>query len=211
MKISKMDKYIKSNIKDSYNKNAHMRNHNFIENWKEQEILKVLAKVDMKKELKLLDLGAGNGIYAKYFKDKGIDVSCIDLSEEMINLCLKKELKAKVMDFYDLKFDESSFDIVWSLNTLLHVSKENIEKVLKQIKKVLKPNGIFYLGMYGGENFEGIWKDDSYYPQRFFSFYEDSLIKEIVGKYFDIVGFDSIDIENRHSKFQSIISIKIKI
>jgi len=201
-----MDDKIKTLIKESYNNNAGARDKSEIEPWKVKELNKVLSKIDGENNSTLLDLGAGSGVYGKYFENNGLEVTCIDLSSGMIKLCKEKGLYAHIMDFYNLEFEENSFDVIWSLNTLLHVPKKSIEKIFKNIKRVLKPNGLFYLGLYGGDDFEGIWEEDFYEPKRFFSFYKDEMIKELVQKYFEIESFESVKVDNRHMRFQSILA-----
>jgi Holliday junction resolvasome RuvABC ATP-dependent DNA helicase subunit len=49
------------------------------------------------------------------------------------------------------------------------------------------------MGVYGGYNFEGAWDEDPYSPNRFFSFYQDEEIKEVVSKEFEIIRFDIVD------------------
>jgi ubiquinone/menaquinone biosynthesis C-methylase UbiE len=53
---------------------------------------------------KILDLGYGPGRDAICFQNKGFDVTCVDISTEMIKLCKEKGLKAFVMDFENLDF-----------------------------------------------------------------------------------------------------------
>lgn len=203
-----MDENIKKTIKESYNKNSKHRDKTEIELWKINELKKVLSIIDDKHNCSILDMGSGNGLYGKYFENNGLDVTCIDLSTNMINLCKQKGLKALEMDFYDLKFKDEEFNVVWSLNTLLHVPKSSIKSVLKGIDRVLKKQGCFYMGLYGGETFEGIYEDDFYKPQRFFTFYEDEEIILIVKEFFDVISFESIKVENRRMRFQSILMKK---
>jgi SAM-dependent methyltransferase len=49
-------------------------------------------------------LGYGPGRDAICFQNKGFDVTCVDISTEMIKLCKEKGLKAFVMDFENLDF-----------------------------------------------------------------------------------------------------------
>lgn len=200
-----MDKDIKKIIRSSYTANAASRDRQEIESWKIQELDKLLSNYENPVNKRLLDLGAGNGLYGAYLRDKGFNVTCIDLSPGMIDLCVKKGLNAMEMDFYNLKFEDNSFDTIWSLNTLLHVPKKSLHKVLKETKRVLKADGVFYIGIYGGKSFEGILEDDFYEPKRFFAFYEDSELKCELEKYFDIVSFKSSNLEDRDYIFQSII------
>jgi SAM-dependent methyltransferase len=110
-----------------------------------------------------------------------------------------------IMDFYHLGFREASFDAIWALNCLLHVSKKDLRKVLQGIKTVLKPRGLFYLGMWGGIEFEGVWENDSYIPQRFFAFYPDQRLQAVVADFFEVLYFRPISIEGRELHFQSMI------
>lgn len=200
-----VDEAIKNNLGLSYNYNADYREKSEIQTWKISEINKFLSYMGKKEGLNLLDLGAGAGKQAKLFMDKGIDVTCIDISEEMVRLCKERGLKAYVMDFYNLVFSNKTFDAVWSMNTLLHVPKNSIGKILKNVNRVLKPNGNFYLGLYGGHKFEGIWEEDFYNPKRFFAFYEDDEIKEIVKDFFEIIEFVIIPLGKNKPYYQSFV------
>ncbi|WP_241494640.1 class I SAM-dependent methyltransferase [Bacillus coahuilensis] len=156
---------------------------------------------------RLLEIGAGTGKDSLYFKEQGLTTFSTDISSEMIKLCRDKGLNAAVMSFYNLDFPNHHFDSIWSLNCLLHVPKEDIRGVLNEIKRVLKPSGLFYLGVYGGENSEGIWEDDPYTPKRFFSFYDDASLKELLSELFIIENFEVVpkDIVGGKFHFQSVI------
>ncbi len=143
----------------------------------------------------MLDLGAGSGVMAKYFVDGGMNIMCVDLSRSMVELCTEQGLKAQVMDFYDLTFDDNCFDCVWSMNTLLHVPKSDIHVVLKEVKRVLKDDGIFYLGLYGGKSSEGIYEEDTYEPKRFFACYTMDELIEILKAYFEVVICEEVVLE----------------
>lgn len=203
------DENIKENLKQSYDEKIDYRENREMQTWKIHEINKILNYMEKEEKRNLLDLGSGPGKQGKIFKDKGIDVTCIDISEEMVKACRERGLKSYVIDFYNLSFEKETFDAAWAMNTLLHVPKNSINEVLQNIKKILKTNGIFYLGLYGGYDFEGIWEDDFYEPKRFFAFYNDKKVKEIVSKYFDIIEFNIIQIEERKPHYQSLILRKI--
>jgi SAM-dependent methyltransferase len=153
----------------------------------------------------ILDLGSGPARDAPYFCNNGFDIVCVDLSKEMIRICVEHNLNSAVMDIENLGFFDNSFEAVWAMNSLLHIPKVKFESVLSDIKRILKPGGLFYLGLYGGHDFEGIWEDDFYTPKRFFSFYTDDNLKKLVSSYFDIIEFNKILLENRETDFQSLI------
>ena len=137
----------------------------------------------------------------------GINVICIDLSPEMIKFCRQKGLSAFVMDMVNLDFPPNSFEAVYSLNSLLHVPKAEFRSVLENIKRILAPSGLFYLGVYGGdEEFEGVWEKDSYNPKRFFSFKTDETIQKTTAEVFEPLYFKRIEVSgNYHLHFQSLI------
>ena len=144
----------------------------------------------------------------------GLKVTCIDMSPEMIKLCQKKGLSAYVMDMTYLDFPSNSFEAVYSLNNLLHIPKAETRTVLENIKRVLAPTGLFYLGVYGAdsEEFEGVWEKDSYNPKRFFSFKTDETIQKITAEIFELLYFKSITVDgNSHLHFQSLILQKPEV
>lgn len=198
---------IQQNITDSYNKNAIERNSFSLPIWKVKEREIFLRKLIKDKCCNLLEIGAGPGKDSLYFKEQGLNTISTDISPEMVKLCLEKGLDAKVMNFANLDFPDNQFDSIWALNCLLHVSKADIKNVLLELKRVLKRNGLFYMGVYGGENHEGIWEGDHYSPKRFFSFFEDDSIKELVSEFFTIEYFHVVPKEtvNGVYHFQSII------
>jgi len=200
-----MDYEMKINFAKIYDRYAQDRDKRGPATWKIQERDHFLALLKEEQKKTLLEIGAGTGRDSKFFKDSGLKVISTDMSFEMVRLCRKKELTAFVMDFYNLEFLEESFDAVWALNCLLHAPKKELPKVLKGIRAVLKPTGLFYMGVYGGTEFEGIWEDDFYRPKRFFSFYSDQRIKEVVADFFAILYFKTIPLEKGEPHFQSMI------
>ncbi|WP_096154879.1 MULTISPECIES: class I SAM-dependent methyltransferase [Bacillus] len=196
----------KDSLLEAYNNKASERNTTEVEGWKAIERNEFLAKLN--KKGKLLEIGAGPGHDGKFFLEQGLEVTCIDLSPEMVQKCTEKGLNAKVMSFDEMSFEDNSFDYVWALNCLLHVPKNELDKVLKEIKRVLKPGGLLYYGVYGGKNSEGVWENDFYEPKRFFSFFGNEEIVEFVGEYFELVSFKGIPKEvigNSDLNFQSMV------
>jgi hypothetical protein len=74
-----------------------------------------------------------------------------------------------------------------------------------EINRVLKPDGIFYLGIYGGEDSEGIWENDWCDPKRFFAFRSDAIIQSLVKKYFELMYFKIIQLDKGNHHFQFLI------
>lgn len=96
---------------------------------------------------KVLEIGCGCGEASVYFAKQGADVIATDLSQGMCDLtqkvarCHNVKLSTQGgVSCENLPFDTSAFDIVYAANVLHHV---DIEKTLREIKRVLKPDGIF--------------------------------------------------------------------
>lgn len=200
-----MDLQFKESLKNSYNENAKLRNLLSIEPWKMKEIDYFVSSVKKGEQTRILDLGAGTGQHSLYMKEMGLDVTSIDLSSTMIENCLQKGLKAYEMDFYNLTFEDHRFDNVWAMNTLLHVPKKEFIEVLKEIRRVMKPEGTFYLGVYGGYNSEGIWEEDSCNPKRFFSFYDEETMTEKVSQVFELQEFRTIHLDGTKLNYQALL------
>lgn len=197
---------LKNNLIVSYNKYAQERDAHKKEAWKIEERATFLTLLQSTDKRSLLEMGAGPGHDSKFFQDTGLTVTCIDLSPEMVKLCQKKGLSAQVMDMTDLNFPPDSFDAVYALNSLLHIPKADFRIVLKNVKKVLKPSGLFYLGVYGSDvESEGVREQDTYDPKRFFSFHTDAGIQKITSELFVLQYFKRIPTTGDDLHFQSLI------
>jgi SAM-dependent methyltransferase len=154
----------------------------------------------------LLEIGAGTGEDSVYFQDEGLDVVAVDLSPEMVARCRAKGLEAYARDFLRLGFDPDSFDAVYAMNCLLHVPNADLAEVLRAVRTVVKPGGLFFVGLWGGESSEGVSSPDRYKPPRFFSFRTDTEIFDFARESFEVVDFHTVDEEGKH--FQSLTLVR---
>ncbi|CAM3763890.1 class I SAM-dependent methyltransferase [Cohnella lubricantis] len=200
-----MESVEKMILKQAYNNHAEHRDRSGIEPWKWEERERFLLQAKQEGRESVLEIGAGPGRDSLYLQSQGLDVTSTDLSEEMIRLCREKGLRARVMDFYELDFPDASFDAVFALNCLLHVPKAKLDGVLREIRRVLKPNGLFFCGVYGGEESEGIWEKDDYEPKRFFAMYEDEAIQRIAQGQFGLEDFHTVEMGPGRPHFQSML------
>ncbi|HEY6074724.1 MAG TPA: class I SAM-dependent methyltransferase [Anaerolineales bacterium] len=172
-----------------YDKYALERDSNPIRDWKIAERSGFLTLLQREGKRSLLELGSGTGRDGQFFQANGLEVTCIDLSPAMVELCRQKGLNALVMDMTEIDLPDGAFDAVYSWNSLLHLAKKEIPKVLREMDRLLKPGGLGLIGVFGGYDFEGIYADDQYTPKRFFSFFTDEAVQEKVGSFFDILAF----------------------
>jgi SAM-dependent methyltransferase len=154
----------------------------------------------------LLEIGAGTGQDSVFFADAGLDVTAVDLSPEMVRKCREKGLSAAVRDVKHLDFPPESFDAVYTLNCLLHVPNADLPEALSAIRTVLRPGGLLFVGLWGGESSEGVRPDDEQEPKRFFSFRSDEELFGYLSRSFEVVDFHTISDEGHH--FQSATLVR---
>jgi SAM-dependent methyltransferase len=175
--------------------------------WKVEERAAFLDRLRVTEARTLLEVGCGTGQDSVYFQQQGLEVTAVDLSSSMVERTRAKGIKADVRDVLDLGFPESSFDSVYSLNTLLHVPNADLGAALTSIRAVLAPGGLFYLGVFGGEQEEGIAPEDQHVPPRFFSFRSDRQILEYAARVFDVLDFHVYD-DHAGIRFQALTLVR---
>ncbi|MCD6321648.1 MAG: class I SAM-dependent methyltransferase, partial [Clostridiales bacterium] len=152
-----------------YNEYANHREETVKSEWKVELRDKVAQHFVESDVSSLLEIGCGTGQDSLFFMEKGIKVKAIDISAANIDYCIKKGINAQVMNLYNMNFENNTFDSVYAMNCLLHVPVKNLPEVLREIKRVIKPGGILFVGNYGGDH-EGNRKFRDQKLSRFFSF-----------------------------------------
>ncbi|WNQ12637.1 class I SAM-dependent methyltransferase [Paenibacillus aurantius] len=192
-------------MREAYNRMARERDRSELQEWKIVERSRYLSKLQEEKRGRLLEIGAGTGRDSLFFQEAGLQVTSADLSEEMVALCREKGLDARVMDFYRLDFAEEAFEAVYALNCLLHVPKKDLPDVLAEIRRILVPGGLFFMGVYGGVDSDGVWEKDTYELKRYFSMYPDDDLTAVVKKVFEVEEFRTVSLGEGTPHFQSLI------
>lgn len=113
----------------------------------------VLKHLEIKPTDIILDVGCGGGINIKRMAESAKKVYGIDYSIESVNVStqINEELIEKGIveisegNVLDLPFEEGSFDIVTAFETVYFWP--DIENAFGEVKRVLKPGGIFLIGM----------------------------------------------------------------
>ena len=189
---------IKDNIKKYYDKEAELRNSKSVKaDWKirVREDFCDLVKRENKKTL--LELGAGAGDDSLFFMDNGLAVTAVDISGEMVRNCREKDIEAYELDFYSLSSLGRKFDCVYAINTLLHVPKSDLPHVLNGINSVLNADGLFYMGLYGGQDVEEeVVESEVSDTPRFYAFHSESYLKTTLERHFHILSFETIDVSS---------------
>jgi ubiquinone/menaquinone biosynthesis C-methylase UbiE len=125
---------------------------------KPQEDIARLAKKWKKEGIKkILDLGCGSGRHVVYFAKHGIKIAKKWLKEEGLNA------KLKIGDIYKkLPYENNFFDAIICIRTLNHGKIEWIRKAIKEMYRVLKPNGYVFVTVHKHVGKKHIPKDKLY-------------------------------------------------
>ncbi|MBP8987027.1 MAG: class I SAM-dependent methyltransferase [Spirochaetes bacterium] len=105
----------------------------------------------VKTDEQILDLGCGWGRVLKPVRSITRNAVGLDISQQMLiaakNHCNYHHLPTPLVggDGTSLPFKDNTFDTVYSLLVLQHLSKDNGKKVIKEIHRVLKPGGAAYI------------------------------------------------------------------
>ncbi len=105
-----------------------------------QSKIKVLDALgfELKKNMKILDFGCGDGDLVQGLLDLGFDAQGVDIQDSS---ALDSDHYKKIdTDTYRIPYDDNYFDYVFSTSVFEHV--QNTEEALKEIFRVLKPGGI---------------------------------------------------------------------
>lgn len=105
-----------------------------------------------KKGEKLLDIGCGFGELLKLAKEKGWDVYGLDISKYLKNY-IDKEIANSIYygELLENKYKSDYFDVIVLGHVLEHMRNPLI--VLREINRILKPNGLLFIAVPNVENY----------------------------------------------------------
>ena len=116
-------------------------------------------KMNLKGNMKILEVGCGNGrLWKKNMQriKSNLDITLTDIEDKMIEatkeeLWDKKEMfKFDVVDVCNLPYENESFDVIIANHMLYHV--KDIEKGLEEIYRVLKDDGSLFISTVGQDH-----------------------------------------------------------
>ncbi len=106
----------------------------------------------LKKDAKILEVGAGTGRYSIALAKEGYNVTAVELVEHNLDILQKnggniENLEAFQGDALDLsRFEDGSFDITLVLGPMYHLyDSQDVNKALDEAIRVTKENGVILL------------------------------------------------------------------
>lgn len=111
----------------------------------------------------VLDLGCGAGEYTAYFSTVGARAVGCDGSRNMLAIARKKYpgclFKLADIEKKPLPYPSREFDLVFS--NLVFMDIADIESPLREVRRVLKPGGIFYMTIVHPAFYDAEWVPDA--------------------------------------------------
>lgn len=106
---------------------------------------KVLSSIEITNGKKILDIACGWGELLALAKEKGLEVSGIDISKTAIKLA-KKRINGgnlQIAQAEKLPFKENTFDYIVCIGSLEHF--DSPQKALKEMSRVIRPSGKIFI------------------------------------------------------------------
>jgi ubiquinone/menaquinone biosynthesis C-methylase UbiE len=148
----------------------------------------------VKKNYKMLEVAAGNGWASFSLIKKGFDVVITDKEDFRIKQIkensekIGKKVKIVQCDAEKLPFPNSSFDLIFCIDSLHHMDPQ---KVLKEIRRVLKPRGKVIITEKNYLN-PMTWIGDKIF-NLFYDIEEKTFTKSQITSFLKEVGFKTIE------------------
>jgi len=149
-----------------------------------------------------LDLGCGIGQFTKRFMAYGYDVISSDISKIALNKV--KEFNNNIIKCdmrKSLPFEDNKFDVVFANLSIHYFSDKETKKLMNEIKRILKTDGLFIGSVNGIQGYEYI-KDTAKEIDYHYYFNKGKYIRlfdvDDVKKYLNI--FDLLKVEEKETK-----------
>lgn len=156
-----LEQKIKKQYMNSSNISARIMLHNEYSHNTQGWFEWVYDQCEIKKGEKILELGCGSGALwsRNVCRLPQVKIMLTDISSGMIkdvskNLGADKHFKYQVMDAHYINADDEIYDVVIANHLLFYL--EDLDKVLKEIKRVIKPGGRLICSTYGKEHMREI-------------------------------------------------------
>ena len=148
-----------------------------------------------------LDLGCGIGQYSKWFMEHNYEVVSSDISNIALDKVKKFNNNIVNIDMRDnLPFEDNKFDVVFANLSIHYFSDIDTKKLISEIQRILKYDGLFIGSVNGIQGLEKI-KDTAQELEHHFYYNKDKYIRlfdvEDVRKYLN--DFNIIKIEERET------------
>ena len=147
--------------------------------------------LDIVKNKKVIDIASGTGYGTNLLASNAKNITGIDISEKAV-LNSKKEYVQDNLNYLigsveNIPFDDNTIDVVVSFETIEHISEELQVKFLKEVKRVLKDDGIFIVSTPEKHHYSDIRNYSNEFHIK--EFYEKEF-QDFLNNYFSNINFN---------------------
>ncbi len=129
---------------------------------------------------KVLDLGSGSGRDALLLRERGANVLCVDASKEMVAITQELGFESVMSTFANYDYPNRHFGGAWAYTSLIHIPKDEAEKIIRAIYATLKTGGVFAIGVIEGDSAEMVERDTMPNCSRYFKKYRRNELRDLV-------------------------------
>lgn len=173
-------------------------------------VFSAFGKVSDRSQCRLLEVGCGAGNNVWFMAREGFSAAGIDGSNSAIDYARERLAKEglsadlRVGNFAHLPWDDQSVDGAIDRGAITHNRRADIENTLDEIKRVLKPHGLFFSQFFSWEDGgrllgrdlgDGCYGDftGGYFENVGRTFFADrDMVEELFGSRFEIVSAEHV-------------------
>ncbi len=99
------------------------------------------------------DIGCGPGHVARYLNERGVHICGLDLSAQMVERAktLNSGIEFYQKDMNALDVPDGSWAGIVAFYSLIHIPRDQIVETFRELKRVLRPEGILLLSFHIGD------------------------------------------------------------
>lgn len=130
----------------------------------------------------ICDAGCGpSGHIANYISNKGFVVTGIDISEKCIEMASVNQpaIEFLNMDMMNTNFVDKNFNGIVSYYSIIYTPKDQIDRILTEFHRILKPDGKLLIVVKKGST-EGLIEDEWYEGEKvYFTYFHEREIESL--------------------------------
>lgn len=143
--MNKVISYYTENYDEDYRLGENCDNRHIVE----REVKKHILSKYLKKGAKILEIGAGTGLYSISFAKEGYEVNACDIVPKHVKIIKEKakklnlKIETTVADALSLPYENEEFDLVLLSGPIYHFSEYNDKEIsIKEAARVCKKSGV---------------------------------------------------------------------
>ena len=128
------------------------------------------------------DIGCGPGHVARYLRERGAEVTGVDLSPRLIEEArrLNPGIRFEVGDMRSLEVSDAAFAAVVAFYSLIHFDADQLREAVRELRRILSPGGVLLASFHRGSerrHVEDLWGVEVNLD---FNFFEPDEIKTVL-------------------------------